>query len=160
MRVLICRSNPIDPDPRVEKMAGALASCGYSVTLLGWDRSAQLPSRAEANLQGNAIRIYRLPLKAAFGHGLANLPNLLRWQWRLFGWLRRHRGEFEVVHACDFDTILPALDVQMVVGKKGDLRYLRFLRRPPASHPELNQTNDPRSGFKGDWLGGWINPGR
>lgn len=104
-RVLILRSNPVAPDPRVEKIARALNRAGYRVTALGWDRTAALPVRE--TVEGFEVR--RMPIRAEYGSGLANLPNLLRWQWGLFRWLAKHRAEFDVIHACDFDTILPAL---------------------------------------------------
>ncbi len=113
-RILICRSNPLAPDPRVEKIARALLGAGYTVHLLGWDRSASLPARALEN----GLQIERLPIRAEFGRGLANLPNLLRWQWGLWGWLRRNRRAYDVIHACDFDTILPALLAKRLWGKR------------------------------------------
>jgi len=128
IRVVICRSNPIAPDPRVEKIARALHSFGYQVSLLGWDRSGALPENATLeNRTGKGsdlsageptIPIYRLPIVAPFGHGLANLPNLLRWQWGILGWLTRHRQDYDLIHACDFDTILPALYCKWRWGKK------------------------------------------
>ena len=109
VRVVICRSNPIDPDPRVEKIARALCSTGYTVHLLGWDRTGRLPEKTELAGPDRSIPISRLPLTAPFGHGLANLPNLLRWQWGLLRWLAHHHQEYDLIHACDFDTVLPAL---------------------------------------------------
>lgn len=114
MRVLICRSNPISPDPRVEKEAQALIKAGYEVQVLGWDRSGQLP--VEENIGG--ARISRLPIKAGFGKGVRNLPQLLRWQFHLLMWLIRHRREFDIIHACDFDTVLPAVLLKKFSGKK------------------------------------------
>jgi glycosyltransferase involved in cell wall biosynthesis len=35
----------------------------------------------------------------------------------LWRWLIQHRGEFDLIHACDFDTILPALWLKMFHGK-------------------------------------------
>jgi len=113
-RILICRSNPLAPDPRVEKIARALQGAGYPVELLGWDRSASLPARALEN----GLQVQRLPIRAEFGRGLANLPNLLRWQWGLWRWLARNRRTYDVIHACDFDTILPALLAKRLWGKR------------------------------------------
>ncbi len=113
-RILFCRSNPIQPDPRVEKEARTLAEAGYSVQAIGWDRTATL--RAEE--QADGWRITRLPIRAPFGRGLQNLPNLLRWQAGLLAWLIRRRKEFDLIHACDFDTILPALLCKRLWGKK------------------------------------------
>ena len=112
MRVVITRSNPIAPDPRVEKAAAALTEAGYRVFLLGWDRSAALPRREEIA----GADCIRLPIQAQFGHGLGNFWPLLRWQWGLFFWLTRNRREYEIIHACDFDTVLPALICKTLFG--------------------------------------------
>lgn len=112
-RVLILRSNPIAPDPRVEKIARSLQRCDYAVTALGWDRSAALPARDSSA----GFEILRIPIRAEYGSGLANLPSLLRWQWGLLAWLAGHRAEFDILHACDFDTILPALWCKRFWGK-------------------------------------------
>ena len=37
-RVMLIRSNPVNPDPPVEKMADTLLKQGYQVTIVGWDR--------------------------------------------------------------------------------------------------------------------------
>lgn len=126
IRVVICRSNPLAPDPRVEKIAMALHRSGFMVRLIGWDRSGELPpyeqwtdaAPATALSEQQKIEVFRLPLVAPFGHGLGNLPNLIRWQLRLFQWLIKQRKHVDIVHACDFDTILPALLVKMLYGKK------------------------------------------
>ena len=83
IRVLICRSNPVAPDPRVEKIAGALAGLGYPVQILCWDRTGQLASGDELEGQGERIPIHRLQIVGKFGHGLGNIPGLMRWQWGL-----------------------------------------------------------------------------
>jgi glycosyltransferase involved in cell wall biosynthesis len=104
-RILFCRSNPIAPDPRVEKEARALANAGYPVQVLGWDRTAKLPEFDNST----SISIRRLPIRAEFGRGLMNFPQLLRWQVGLFFWLVHHRHEYDLIHACDFDTLIPAM---------------------------------------------------
>lgn len=105
MRVLICRSNPIAPDPRVEKTARTLRQAGYEVLVLGWDRTASLPKREKRE----GFTVKRLPIRARFGSGLGNLPQLVRWQIGLVIWLICHRHAYDLIHACDFDTVLPAL---------------------------------------------------
>jgi glycosyltransferase involved in cell wall biosynthesis len=52
---------------------------------------------------------YRLPIRAQYGSGARNLPALLRWQAGLLRWLIAHHNEIDIIHACDFDTVLPAL---------------------------------------------------
>lgn len=114
LQVVICRSNPVAPDPRVEKIARSLDGRGFRVTVIAWDRSGEMAPRQETG----AATIVRLAIKARYGHGLANLPALMRWQWGLLIWLVRNAGSFQALHACDFDTILPALLVSRIYRKK------------------------------------------
>jgi glycosyltransferase involved in cell wall biosynthesis len=158
-RIVICRSNPIDPDPRVEKIARSLASAGYSVSLLGWDRTGKLAlsdTLDPPSSRSEPIQIYRIPLVAPFGHGMANLPNLLRWQWRLLGWLVRQREQFDLIHACDFDTILPALACKILFGKKVIYDIFDFyadhLRATPELLKRLIRSADLRAIGKADAL--------
>jgi glycosyltransferase involved in cell wall biosynthesis len=104
-RVVITRSNPISPDPRVEKTARALQEAGYIPTLLGWDRTGSLPAMEQ--VAGSTC--FRLRIRAQYGSGARNLPALLRWQAGLLRWLIDHHDEIDIIHACDFDTVLPAL---------------------------------------------------
>jgi len=113
-RVVITRSNPVSPDPRVEKVAAALAATGRRVVVVGWDRSAEA---SELQTRGYG-RLELLSIKAPFGRGLGNLPQLLRWTWGLFRRLASLRHEYEVIHACDFDTVLPALAARAIWHKK------------------------------------------
>jgi glycosyltransferase involved in cell wall biosynthesis len=114
LRVLFCRSNPIAPDPRVEKEAQSLIRAGYQVQILGWDRSGDLPSPQET-VWGT---IHRLGIRAGYARGVLNFIPLLRWQAGLMLWLMRHADEFDLLHACDFDTILPALVCKRLKHKK------------------------------------------
>lgn len=132
MNILILRSNPIAPDPRVEKIARVLLNQGWKVELVGWDRTAEMPAAEETALG----MIHRLPIRAPFGSGLGNLPQLIRWQIGLVRWLIGHHHQFDVIHACDFDTVLPALILHWFYKKKlvYDIFdfYADHLRRTPA----------------------------
>lgn len=87
---------------------------GYAVTALGWDRSAGLPCSEERD----GFTILRRPIQAGYARGLMNFIPLLRWEVDLLVWLVRHRKEYDLIHACDFDTILPALAAKVLFGKK------------------------------------------
>jgi glycosyltransferase involved in cell wall biosynthesis len=114
LHILITRSNPISPDPRVEKIGRALISAGYSVQALGWDRNGNLPDQETRD----GVPVYRLPIRAKYGKGIGNLPQLLKWQWGLWRWLLHHRAEIDVIHACDFDTIIPAICMKTFFRKR------------------------------------------
>jgi glycosyltransferase involved in cell wall biosynthesis len=113
-RILVCRSNPVSPDPRVEKEARSLRKAGFSVSVLGWDRSGELPGRESVR----EVEIHRLAIRAGYARGVMNFLPLLRWQVGLLIWLIRHRRAYDLIHACDFDTILPALVCKYGFGKK------------------------------------------
>lgn len=141
-KILFCRSNPVAPDPRVEKEARALVSGGHPVAVISWDRSATLPSHETRD----GYIIDRLAIRAGYANGLGNLPALLRWQVGLLSWLVTHRDGFDVIHACDFDTILPALFVKLVFRKKVvyDIFdfYAAHLRKTPEWLKKLIQMLD------------------
>lgn len=113
-RVVVCRSNPIAPDPRVEKIGQTLSQSGYDVVLLGWDRTAQLPLHDQVS----GLHCRRLAIQAEFARGISNFPALLRWQFGLLSWLARNRDAYDLIHACDFDTVLPAMVCKRLWGKK------------------------------------------
>ncbi len=114
MRTLILRSNPIEPDPRVEKIARTLARKGHHVVCLGWDRSDSLPVQELRD----GITIQRIRIRSEYGSGLQNFPALLRWQIGLSRWLFSHKTDFDIIHACDFDTIIPSMLMKWMHKKK------------------------------------------
>jgi glycosyltransferase involved in cell wall biosynthesis len=130
--ILFCRSNPIAPDPRVEKEARALVTAGHAVSAICWDRSASLASPQERD----GFEIHRLAIRAGYANGLGNLPALLRWQWGLLRWLLVRRAQYDCIHACDFDTVLPALVLKFLFKKRVVYDIFDFyadhLRKTPA----------------------------
>jgi glycosyltransferase involved in cell wall biosynthesis len=149
-RVLFCRSNPIDPDPRVEKEARALLNAGYQVEVIAWDRTGELP-RTESK---DNFTIHRLAIPAEYARGMGNLPALIRWEWGLLGWLLRYGQEFDVLHACDFDTVLPALICRWLYRKKlvYDIFdfYADHLRKTPEWIKSLIRWADLRAASRAD----------
>jgi len=131
MRILFCRSNPISPDPRVEKEVRVLVKDGHQVTVLGWDRSGELPEQESCV----GFKVFRLRIKAVYANGMGNLPQLLKWEFGLLRWLIVQRKEYDAIHACDFDTILPSLFAKWLFKKKVVYDIFDFyadhLRRTP-----------------------------
>ena len=105
-RVILVRSNPVSPDPPVEKAALALTRAGYHVTVLGWDRDADYDQKRDVlAVSGYNIDVVRFGIKAQFGGGMKkNLVPLARFQMRLRRWLIENRAAYDIVHAFDFDT--------------------------------------------------------
>lgn len=105
-KVLLIRSNPITPDPPVEKMANSLLELGYSVTIIGWDRNNNYSINKDKIdfTNGSATRVL-FGIQAAYGAGFkGNLVPLSKFQYYLYKWLKKNGEAFEIIHAFDFDT--------------------------------------------------------
>lgn len=105
-RVVLIRSNPVSPDPPVEKVADALVANGYDVKVIGWDRSINIVEKSEnISLEHGNVKITRFGIPAMFGGGIKkNLIPLVKFQKRLSDWLESHKDEYDIIHAFDFDT--------------------------------------------------------
>lgn len=117
-RVVLLRSNPVQPDPPVEKMADALLEMGMQVTILGWDRTQKENScNSEKFLSGTA-RVVRFGIPAAYGARWATLSSFLRFEWSIFLWLLKNRKDYDMVHAFDLDTGFAAWVISGLFRKK------------------------------------------
>ena len=103
--ICILRSNPVDPDSRVEKEAVTLKRLGYEVSILAWDReSNHKPKNDVLSLYGENIPITRYGYRASYGDGFKNIIPFMKFQFMLMRQLIFR--QFDVVHACDLDTAL------------------------------------------------------
>ena len=107
MQVTLIRGRGIEPS--INKVARALATHGYSVKLLIWDRDGTAePYNTEL------YPTYKCTLRAPYDRPAA-LPYLpLWWAYELVFLLR---DDSDVIHACDFDTLLPAI-LAKLIGKR------------------------------------------
>lgn len=104
-RIVIVRSNNVDPDSRVEKEANSLALAGHNVTLLTWNRGANYMIKEEKiRLQDTSVTRVSFGAKATFGEGIKNIIPYLKFQYRIFIWLVKNKKSFDICHFCDFDT--------------------------------------------------------
>ena len=101
--ICILRSNPVNPDSRVEKESKALEEAGYKVIIFCWDRESD-HSIQKKLLPSSKIEIYRAGFKASYGEGLKNIIPYLKFQLCMKKWLRQNQNFYDAVHACDFDT--------------------------------------------------------
>ena len=117
--IVFLRSNPIDPDPRVEKEVNSLIKAGYNVRIVAWDRNSKYKiKKSSINLNDGETEIYRFGIPAVFGGGIKNLKAFILFQKRLFFWLFFNRNSYQVIHACDFDTAYTAYYCSKLLKKK------------------------------------------
>ena len=104
-RIIITRSNPVEPDSRVEKEANSLKKAGHEVMLLVWDRERTYSYESTIK-QLSDSHVYKTSIgaKAEYGAGMKSLFPYLRFEFLLFWWLVIHRSQYDIIHLCDFDT--------------------------------------------------------
>ena len=117
-RVVLLRSNPVQPDPPVEKMADTLLEMGMQVGILAWDRSGKNSSCHTEQFSSGSAQILRFGIPAAYGARWASFSSLLRFEWSILLWLVKNRKNYDVIHAFDMDTGIVAWLVSKLFRKK------------------------------------------
>lgn len=103
-RVVLIRSNPVSPDPPVEKVANTLLLLGYSVMILAWERNKKGIENSYLKLQKGDVPIIRFGIPAKFGNGIKSIYQMAIFQMKIVNWLSKHRNEYDIIHSFDFDT--------------------------------------------------------
>lgn len=98
--IILLRCNDLNPDPRVEKYVKFYNDKNIKYTLIGWNRSGVKIEKE------NTIYFEE---KAQYGARAKNILKKIRWNIFLINKLLKNRNEYDTIHACDFDTALPAL---------------------------------------------------
>lgn len=119
-KVVLLRSNPVNPDPPVEKTADFLLELGCSVFILAWDRSSNDKTKHYSlNLKHGKAEVYCACLKGQFSGGIRkNLISLVRYQIFLYDWLMSNSDKYDVIQAYDLDTGYVASKVAQSLNKK------------------------------------------
>lgn len=130
-RVAMLISSGYAPDVRLQKQAHTLATAGYRVTIIAWDRLRAHPPTAResatpllaASLAGwpgrcdeppGPVTIVRLQIAAGYRTGRPLLAKMPRFWARALHELRRFRPD--IVHACDLDTLPAAYCYRCLTG--------------------------------------------
>ncbi|WP_270325257.1 glycosyltransferase [[Eubacterium] hominis] len=117
--IVFLRSNPVNPDSRVEKEVDSLLKVYPNrVIVVAWDRKETFNNKNEIlKLQNTETRIIRIGEKASFGDGFKNIIPFIKFQYRLMTWLIKNRKSIKLIHACDFDTAFSASLVNKIIKK-------------------------------------------
>lgn len=106
--VIFLRSLDCNPDPRVQKYCDYLIKESIDFHILCWDRDVKYSDDDKHTY---------FHKEAAYGTGLKNVSGILKFDWYLIKYLYKYRKRYKVIHACDFDTILPALLFKLLFRK-------------------------------------------
>jgi glycosyltransferase involved in cell wall biosynthesis len=108
MKVTIIRARAIDAT--VYRLAETLSGNGYDVRLLVWDRQGNLKDR-----KGKGYTICKFNLRAPYDKFTALFYLPIWWAYEFFFLLRENS---DVIHACDLDTLLPAILAKLIKRTK------------------------------------------
>ena len=107
--VIFLRSTDGNPDSRLQKYLDCLSINNISYLVLCWDRFLKFEDNK------NFTYFHK---KAEYGSGMKNIGKLILFNLFLFKQLYKRRKTYNVIHACDFDTILPAIFMKLICRKK------------------------------------------
>lgn len=99
-RILLIRSLDILTDSRVQRYERWFEKSKIPYKILGWDREAKQIKRDHTDY---------CEIQAGYNLGSSGIKYRIKWNIYVLRYLLRHRKVYDVIHACDFDTILPAL---------------------------------------------------
>ncbi|KOS63008.1 hypothetical protein FJQ98_06530 [Lysinibacillus agricola] len=107
--VILIRSNEANPDPRLQKYINYLESSHQNYKVLAWNRGKENIKKANFTY---------FNLQTGYGLAYKNIPYKIAWFIFIFIYLIRNRKSYSLIHACDFDTMLPAYYSTIFTRKK------------------------------------------
>lgn len=118
-KVIMLRSTSIKNDSRTMKESKVLCDANYNVEILGWDRDGFLKNKQEIVECGEKkINLQVFKKKSSYASGMKSIFKLANFQLWLLMKLFRKRKEIDIIHACDFDTAIPARIISKIYNKK------------------------------------------
>ncbi len=107
--IALLRSTDGQPDSRFEKYVDFLYDKKIKYLTFCWDR---------LGIKTDSSNQFYYKRHSSYGLKFGNIKNLIGFNWFLFKSLVKHRKEYRVIHAADFDTILPAIWMKLFFRKK------------------------------------------
>lgn len=107
--IIFLRSTDCTPDSRVQKYTDYLESCKKNYKVVGWNRHNRVADN-------NKYTFYHK--SAPHGNGTKNLFAMLGFNVFILRYLWQNKDNYQIIHACDFDTVMPAIVIKLLFGKK------------------------------------------
>ena len=98
--IVLLRSTDGCPDSRLQKYVDILECHGVEYSTVCWDRNCKMKD-CDKNVYYHK--------KGQYSLGWKNICGLIGFNLFIFKWLIKNRKKIKTIHACDFDTILPAM---------------------------------------------------
>ena len=107
--IALLRSTDGNPDSRFEKYVDYLTRINKPFITLCWDRKGNKSETSNAYY-------YKRP--STYGKRYGNIGGLIGFNRFLFKTLWKNRNRYNAIHACDFDTVIPAVLIHIFLRKK------------------------------------------
>lgn len=107
--IALLRSTDGNPDSRFEKYVDFLESKQIKYYSICWDRN---------NNKKESENKFYYKKSSSYGKRYGNAKLLVGFNVFIFKKLRQFRHNYKYIHACDFDTIIPAILMHIFYGKK------------------------------------------
>ena len=106
MRIAYVFDMEIAADARTQKEIDAFARAGVQVRILEWNKDERYPlKRKTLRIRGRETALESIGIPVRKAEGIKkNLVPLIRYELRLFRWLRRNRKDFDIIHCVNLDT--------------------------------------------------------
>lgn len=117
--VVFLRSGFGQPDSRMEKEIISLTNNGINVYVIAWNRDSGIDEEHFLAIGKKNIPFYHIGIKSELASGFKkNLVPMLKFNKRLYDILRRMSKQYSIIHASDFDTVIPAYLIKKRYKKK------------------------------------------
>lgn len=117
--VIFLRSGFGKPDSRMEKEILSLMNNGIRVYVIAWDRNAKYDKEHSVRLGQYDIPFYHIGIKSELAAGFKkNLTPMLKFNKKVFCILKQKKDNYSIIHASDFDTVMPAYLIKKKYNKK------------------------------------------
>jgi len=116
--IIFIRNSDFQFDSRMRRAANTALKLGMNVIVLSWIRDKSQNHPDVIQLANGVVRVKYYYKTAPFGKGLKNIINLIQFNIWIYNQLRKLRNEYEIIHACDLDVVLPSYLISKLHNKK------------------------------------------
>ncbi len=119
MNIIFLRSGYGKPDSRLEKEIAAAIEAGHQVCILAWNRDSNRDEKHELDIFDYRVNCIHIGVISQLSGGFQkNLLPMCKFNYRLYKYLRKYKDRYDLIHASDFDTVLPAYALKKRYSKK------------------------------------------
>lgn len=113
-KIAFLRSTAIYNDSRATKEINSYNDLNNEVIVLGWNRQNDIENISWD--KKNEYNFYNK--KSEYGSGFKNIFKIISFNFWIYKNLKKNIGKFDIIHACDFDTAIPAYLIAKKYNKK------------------------------------------